>query len=393
MNKPGSSKVPADRTKEVDALLARALVTCAPWPELWHADPTRSAVVVERALYHGIAALLSERPEALLGWPEPLLKSLRRQALGQTMWEARHFALLQSLLAAMAARGVGPLLLKGTALAYDLYEFPAQRARGDTDMLIARAELEGARAALQEIGFVEQTHDASGDDLFIIEECWTHHVPGGGEHSIDLHTQPLNTFVHSTVLTFSELLAGAHPLPQLSPAALAPDHVSALMHCCLHRAQHLHSPYHVGGRSYLGGNRLIWLMDIRLLAGALAPADWDVLCNRASDKGISRFCHDGLDAAGRQLGAAIPVDVLHRLSSAGHDSPLYRHYHDPNRVRRSIRHVIAVPGFGSKARLLWRHAFPPASLVRTLYPDMIGRPLFLIHMRRLSDLLRRAVRR
>ena len=47
---------------------------------------------------------------------------------------------------ARPARGVSPILIKGTPLAYTVYDAPALRPREDTDLLIAPADVEAARA-------------------------------------------------------------------------------------------------------------------------------------------------------------------------------------------------------------------------------------------------------
>ena len=84
---------------------------------------------IERALYHGLAGILVNRPRAILGWPAAVIDRLRQQALGQGMWELRHKLVVVALIEALAQAGVSAILLKGTALAYDLYADPAERCR------------------------------------------------------------------------------------------------------------------------------------------------------------------------------------------------------------------------------------------------------------------------
>ena len=126
---------------EMDALLAAVLRGEAPaWPAGGEA-----ALAVERILYHGIAGLITERARDLSGWPSAVMAPVRDQAIAQAMWEMRHKPLLAELLQAFVDAGITALLLKGSALAYDLYPEPSIRARGDSDVLVAPDKLSEAR--------------------------------------------------------------------------------------------------------------------------------------------------------------------------------------------------------------------------------------------------------
>src|SRR5438067_6059748 len=95
----------------------------------------------------GMAPLLYAR----LGIP-----ALRDAALRAAVLEPLRLADLRAVLDALAARGVVPLIVKGTALAYSLYDEPEQRPRADTDLLLAAGELDAARDAFRGLGHVEQ---------------------------------------------------------------------------------------------------------------------------------------------------------------------------------------------------------------------------------------------
>ena len=112
----------------IDKTLAAALRGEAPpWP-----GDAPIAMGLERVLYHGIAGLIVEAGPSLPSWPSTLLDDVREQAIAQAMWEMRHKVILAELLAEFRKAGITALLLKGTALAYDLYPSPAMRSRGDS---------------------------------------------------------------------------------------------------------------------------------------------------------------------------------------------------------------------------------------------------------------------
>src|SRR6478735_6659092 len=117
---------------EVDSLLAAALRGSTPeWVVGGAAAVDIEAVCVTRALYHGIAAMLVERGNQLMDvrWPPSVITALRQQAVAQARWELRHRIVLTQLVRSLRCNGIRPLILKGTAVAYDLYPNPAWRSR------------------------------------------------------------------------------------------------------------------------------------------------------------------------------------------------------------------------------------------------------------------------
>lgn len=137
----------------IDALLAAAL----------RGDPDRAAshplatlhapAVIERIRYHGVAGLLHGNRAGTEGWPEAISAFVALEARALTMWELRHRHMLNELLSALNAAGIVATLLKGTAVAYDLYPAPPTRSRGDTDLLVGPDDLAETRTVLAQCGF------------------------------------------------------------------------------------------------------------------------------------------------------------------------------------------------------------------------------------------------
>lgn len=369
---------------QIDELLAAVLRgEAVRWPD---ADFAPDAVV-ERIVYHGIAGLVADRARDLADWPERVIGPVREQAVAMAMWELRHTSVLRELLAALAAASVETLLLKGSALAYDLYPTPATRARGDSDLLVDPAALETARSVFVRLGYRRQPLDAGIADDLALQEVWSLTCPAGTGHYIDLHWQLLNAPALRDLFPFDACKRDPLPLPRLGPHAGAMNRPLTLLHTCVHRAMHLTSPYFVNGVTYYGGDRLIWAMDIDLLSGALSECDWRAFNDAALDQGVATVCLDGLNLARRTLGTAIPSDVTASLGIA-RDERASAYLLGSGQARRAWADLSAITGIGRKLAYVGARGLPSAAFMRCKYPEFANRPLAMLHLRRMIDLIR-----
>lgn len=344
------------------------------------------AAGIERILYHGVAGLLTEQSDSMARWPSDLAARIREQAVAQAMWEMRHKLVLAPLLGALAEAGITTLLLKGSALAYDLYTEPAARSRGDSDILVAPSDLAAARRLLASLGFALDTGDGSSDG-HSLQEIWNKR-DGGLSHQIDLHWQLLNAPALVGVMDFATCAAEPLALPGLGPGAQAMSRVSTLLHTAVHRAMHLTSPYFVDGVTYYGGDRLIWASDIDRLATALFEREWDLLRRQAIDQGIAGACLDGLAMARRLLGTVIPPSVTAALGSAGSE-PASDYLLGTAASRRAWSDFKAIRGWRRKVDYAVARVLPSASFMRAKYPAHSDRPLAMLYAKRTIDLFRR----
>ncbi len=136
-------------------LLSRLIRGEAPAePEL--ADAECRNAVRQAAMFHGVPLLIARGLRRnqrgnrhLLALGSICAEHERREAAAGLIREKE----LTRTIDALAERGVFPLLMKGTPLAYSHYPSPEIRARADTDMLIAPDAREPARAALHHLGY------------------------------------------------------------------------------------------------------------------------------------------------------------------------------------------------------------------------------------------------
>ena len=367
----------------IDTLLAASL-RGEPASDLGRAD---ADAMLERITYHGIAGLLRDAPGAMAGWPQEISQRVSKEAVGQAMWELRHRHLLNDLLAGLASAKVVTLLLKGTALAYDLYPSPATRARGDSDLLIDPSALATARRVFEQLGFERVGVDGEHADRFALQEVWSQTCDGAMGHHIDLHWQTLKCPALSDILPVGECIAHRIALPRLGPDAMGLDRVRTLIHTCIHRMLNFTSPYFVGEQTYYGGDRLIWLNDIDLLARALSDAEWRSFVRLAIGAGVAAACLDGLLTTQRHLATPVPACVGEALGAASTRSraAVYLRARQFGRAWQDLR---AIRGVGRKYEYRLARALPSAAFVRDKFPLHAGLPLPLLYARRVFDLFR-----
>src|SRR6266446_6297793 len=155
-------------------------------------EPLRAALRGEPAMWpitlgtHEIDAL-EEHGALPLVYSFSHIPALRERAIREATTEAiRH----EELRRVLGALGVFALVVKGSALAHQLYPAPELRPRCDTDLLIDAADLDAARAALRALGYHEAT--TSGDELALAQRTFSRLDDFGCPHLLDVHWEIAN---------------------------------------------------------------------------------------------------------------------------------------------------------------------------------------------------------
>lgn len=363
---------------ETDAWISACLRK--PPPDGLRPPAADAATLVNRMAYHGVVGPLAADPALMARLPQEIAQGMQDVARGHAFWELAHRRLLTRLAPDFAAAGIAPLILKGTALAYSVYDTPALRPRGDTDMVVADADFERAQKILQAHGF--SLAFVPGGRIVTSQCSYDMQDAHGLHHVIDLHRQTNNHAALAGLFPYAELRARAEPLDRLAPTLLRPGHVDAMLFACYHRFMHITKPITVAGTSHLSENRLIWLLDMVRIARLLSDSDWEVLVARARDKGLLRICHGALVAARDWAGLDLPDTVLQALSAAPPDEPPVR-FLRAGRAGKLLANLSATPGAGQKLGFVWETAFPPAAYMRAVFGHA-GRhePLPQLYLRR-----------
>lgn len=334
----------------------------AAWPLV--ATPDDDRAFSEAMALHGMAPMLYQRA-AIAGaaWPASVLETLRSAALLAAAAEPLRLQDLALLLEAFQANALDVLVIKGSALAHQIYPTPEQRPRADTDLLVRRSEAERARALLRSLGYAGRV--TSGDPLANRQQAFARVDPFGIEHVYDLHWDVANTPVVRDVFSFEELWSRAVPVPALSPHAFAPSLPDALLLACVHRAAHHHD-----------SERLIWLYDIFLLAGLLTDGERAEFRRQAERRGVSAICARSLVLSEEWFAPAVNDWTSRWNAEAMHASEPSARFLDRSRRQVSVlAEDLRALGWRERLQRIRDLAFPPAEYMRASFPS--ASPLLL----------------
>jgi len=344
---------------DAERFLVQALRGDGAWPA-----HLAAADVLEAGALHGVLPLLLRAGRATpgwSGWPESLRAALQQAASGHAAIELADRREVTAVLDTLAERGIEALVLKGAALAHDLYAEPWLRARGDTDLLIRPAARAATFEILERLGY--QRADSAGGEVASSEASFSR---AGALLPLDLHWRTSNSALLAPLFEFDELRARAVPVAPLGARALGLGRVDAVLLAATHRATHHQVPVHADGRSHVG-DRLIWLHDLHLLVPALPPAHLAELAERAARGRVAGLCLDALRATQATFGTAMPAALVERLERAAARA-------EPSMVflRGGPRSLLlaearALRGWRQRWQLLREHAFPPADYMLRKY--------------------------
>ena len=329
----------------------------AEWPPLTDGD-------VSALVEQGVAPLVYARTH---------LPELRASAIRAAAIEPLRLEDLREVLGAIASRGVRPLLMKGTPLAYRLYEHPELRPRVDTDVLVDAAAFPAVREGLLALGFDEQT--TSGDEHGVRQRMFRRIDRHGIEQTYDVHWKATNTPLADEVLEYHEV----EPVlvPAIGPHAWTLPDVEALLLACVHRVAH-----------HQDDERLIWLVDIAMLRSRLTDAEKARFRELASRRRVAALCARSFEVADEWLGPA-----------GWTVGPPARR--EPSRVL--LKHDLTYGGLilADMRALPWRArltrlrqlAFPPAAFMHHSFPARRQRALPWLYLVRGVRGLMRGFRR
>lgn len=228
------------------------------------------------------------------------------------------------LLTRFADASVQVVVLKGFVLARQCYEQIHHRPFNDLDVLVARADLDGAVATLHAAGFTQSERDSQTlqlrpisdarkdgyrNELQHLAEFTKRDATTGQLLYVDLHFRLSTVFDHIAPAV-EPMLAAAIPVSGQSWLTLAP--ADFVTHLCYHAWWDTQS---VDNVRRLRDLRLFQFADI-----ARAMRAWQLSCpqvlHRAAELGVESTTNWGLVMATRLLGSLDGDDVLDDASAS-----------------------------------------------------------------------------
>ncbi|TIX48969.1 nucleotidyltransferase family protein [Alteraurantiacibacter aquimixticola] len=374
---PEGSRTPPVAIANIDAFLAQALAapesTASPAFDLDVAADS----VWQRIEFHGIALALCDADAGLRSWPEDLRESVLEEARHQVLWEESHREVVIALLDRLDEQGIPALVMKGTALAYSVYDRPATRRRGDTDLLVARSDLRKARQVMAAAG-LERISDAHFG-----QEVWVRDTGIGFVHAIDLHWEVIGSPSLRRLIGHDECFAHAIPLERLAGHARTLDPVLQLLRGAINRELHIVHGYIAGAQRHHEGDRLIWRMDTHLLAPSLTEGQWRELGRLACERGLAGAILTSLRGAQASFGTTLCESAVADLEAAQGANPIADHLAETNALARLRADLAALETPEEKLELFRVRVFPSRSQIERRYPEASGWPMPLQHLYRL----------
>jgi hypothetical protein len=343
---------------------------------LWH-----PAVFDRLVVIHGADAVLRQtRDEGIAPYlayrlPESaLLADTRRAAV---LDEALRHPVMCAVCDALGRAGLAPLILKGGAWAHTTYPKPWCRPRMDLDLLVARRDRARAFDVLRSEGFTPSGR-IPGEHVNH-QEAFVRTLAPGITFTVDLHWQVFNRSVVATALPQDTLAARSRPAPFAGVYARQADPVDNLILACLHPVVH-----------HVDRMRLVWWLDVALLADALPETELDELRDRASAAGVAGLVAYALAQARRRSAGpdcrtpAFAPDFQRQLQQAGaHDVSLELLNPNRDQLIDAWEDIRALPTTRARLALAREHLLPPAEFMYASYGTRQRWLLPVLHARRL----------
>jgi hypothetical protein len=287
-------------------------------------------------------------------WPGEVRDELARVGREEAARELVLQREIRAVLAALGREGVSPVLLKGTALAYTVYEEPAFRPRNDTDLLVPREQVEIVRRVMARLGYTAPNY-CDGELVFGQFEVGRQDALGV-EHTFDFHWKISTQSTFADVLDYAELATEAVPVHDLGSYARAAGPVHALVLACIHPVMHHRNVV-----------RFIWVYDVHLLMSQLSDRETRRFVRIARSKRIAAICAHQLGLARDWFDTPVPNHVIAPLAAAtGEPSADYlrsgRRWHD-----ELVSSIRGFPLWRNRLRLLREVLFPGAGYMLASY--------------------------
>ena len=243
-------------------------------------------------------ALEKQQKTALLA--ENIIDQMRESRRISSVRELYSMQNLQQTIKIFNDNAIPLLVLKGSALAYSLYQQPYQRIRGDTDILIRQQDKAATDKLLIENNY-EKSATVSGS--LISHQSTFINNTDSGSHIYDLHWKLSNRNAFAQLFDFDEIYNRRQTMSKMSGNAYRLSNVDALLHAIIHYYGHFPDDR----------ERLIWIYDMHLLCTQLTPDCWKDFLKQCHARKLDPFALKALSLTHSTFNTQLPEPILHTL--------------------------------------------------------------------------------
>lgn len=384
-------------TSFIDTFLAKSLRAIrnegyAQWPIKNNIDwqtSDRAIAVWERIDFHGIAVLLFNGADRLENWPDDLVERISEEARLIALWETTHRKCVGGLIVSLHNACIETVLMKGTSIAYSLYDDPSARRRGDSDLLVNPADLDRTRVILAKNGWYKRT-DPHG---LSFQETWLHNMAEFFIHSVDLHWEPSDRPVLQRILSRVDYFENRRPLNRFAKGAYGSDIALTVVHAAINQNWHGTHGYFSQNMRLTGSRRLIWSIDFDLLVRNLDLAACARLINICLTGGVGPLVASTLRWASEDLGTSGWDDLIERLDAGVLDADISRYLATKDDLEEFLLDLRTANTWKFKLSLIKRRGLPPRTHLIEKFPAAKGWPTILLQGRFLFAIARRLLKR
>ena len=332
-------------------------------------DPALQRQLWDLAVDHFAHLCLAWRlGESRASWSGKFQRQARAALADAAVLEEMQRRELLRLTAAFRRAGIDLLLLKGAALAYQVYPLPMLRSRDDTDLFIRVADRQRAAALLVDLGYDPAAENSA--ELATAQRHFLRTEATRFEHPVDLHWRVTNPLAYADALPFDRAWSRSVEISRLD-GARGLCRVDALLLACLHRLAH-----------HGDDSSLIWIYDINQLAGGFGKEDWSDLVVQAAANGLSGGSQQGLARAADLFGTPVPAAIGASLLAATRPAEGAFFGARVTPLRMLVSDWRALDTWGSRLRLLSAHLFPEPAYMVSKYGTRNRALLPLLYARR-----------
>jgi hypothetical protein len=264
----------------------------------------------------------------------------------------------------LAEQGVKMLVLKGAALAEELYGEIAVRPMKDLDLLVQREELAAAQAVLAERGYAPVKAEAftgAAEEFESQVSLARQDAATGMKYVCELHWHLLDSPFYQRTMSLDWFWQTAVPLTLdgVETQTLGPE--ARLLHLCAHLALHHH------------GAGLLWTCDIdRALREDAGRLDWELVMAKAEEYRLVLPLRAVLAQTVEWLDTPVPAEVMARLAAlrpSCEEAEVFAFMAGPPQgvIARFFHDLAHLSGWQARLQYLLANIFPAPAYMRQRY--------------------------